>query len=63
MKKNEINIYRVEVINLTLCESYVYMNIQASTDTEAANKAMRSCRKFDYIQPSDRIKIKTTIKK
>ena len=57
MKNNKINIYRVEFINLTLCESYVYMSIQASTESEATNKAMRSCRKFDYIQPSDRIKI------
>ena len=59
--KNKINIYRVEIINLTLCESYVYTNIQASTDIEAGHIAIRRCRKFDYIQPSDRIKIRVTI--
>ena len=61
MKNNEIIIYRVEIINLTMQEIYVYENICASNPLEAVNIAKRKCFRYNCPQPTDRITIKVTI--
>ena len=61
MKKNEVKTYSVDIINLTMLETYTVINIKAATKTEAAYVALRHCSKFDYIKPWHNIETIVTI--